>query len=160
MHSPPGPGSLRSVDVVFTERADGIIDASVSPELGLFSEALVDSVSSRAPRGARHAGLSTYWIDRTEDAARNAAATGDAQPFAAGNATYLRLEGEMVVANWEWDFDDESGSQALPLNEFLEILAAWRRRVIDSGGVHGSDAALIDRDPPTPRDPAEGTTGR
>jgi hypothetical protein len=93
-------GHSALVEVQFTDRPDGIIDAAIGPELGLFNEALIDAVSSRAPRGARHAGLSTYWIDRTEDAARRAAANGDREPFASGNATYLRLDGQTVIANW------------------------------------------------------------
>ncbi len=111
----------------FTVRPDGIIEAHVGSDESLLDHALNDAVSSRAPRGAASQGLSTYWIDRTEQALRRAIADGLDEPFASGNATYLRLDGDRVVAAYDFDPEEQEG-ESLPLDEFLSILTEWRRR--------------------------------
>ena len=47
-------------------RDDGIIEVEAGVPGGILDHALNDAVTSSAPTGARHPGLSTYWIDRTE----------------------------------------------------------------------------------------------
>jgi hypothetical protein len=127
----------------FEVRADGIIEMHVDPAHGAMDEALNDAVTSRAPRGAVRQGLSTYWIDRTEERLLRARHQGLAAPFASGDAWYLRLEGDTVVAASDYDEPREGHSETMPLEKFLDLLAAWRDRVIGAGGVSGSEAARI-----------------
>lgn len=141
------------MNLTFSVRTDGIIDVSLGDEWRLFNQALEDSVSSRAPRGAHRPGLSTYWIDRTEAAVQAAAAEGSTDPFASGNVTFLRLNGDAVVA--AFDFDPEGGDvEEIPLEDFLALLKEWRKRVIDAGGTHGVDAQLGTEPTPRPLGPA------
>ena len=133
-------GTLHEVEVDFVVRPDGIIEAHVEPRGGLLDEALNDAISSRAPRGAVHQGLSTYWIDRTEALARRNAENQVSDPFASGNVTYLRLDGDRVVAGYDFDRDEEN-ADALTFEEFLDLLSAWRERVTEAGGVSGPEAA-------------------
>jgi hypothetical protein len=130
------------VEVTFAQRPDGIIEASLGAEMPTFSHALNDAVSSRAPRGAARAGLSTYWIDRVERDARAALANGSSAPFASGNVTVLYVVEGRVHASFEFD-DEGSEAESLTVCDFFDLLAAWRQRVIDSGGVHGDEAALL-----------------
>jgi hypothetical protein len=58
------------VAVRFTVQHDGMIEAHVGSDGGLVTLALNDAVGSRAPRGAVHQGLSTFWIDRAESGVR------------------------------------------------------------------------------------------
>jgi hypothetical protein len=55
------------IDWQYTDRDDGIIEVDLGPEWPGFTEALNDSVSTRAPKG-HPPGLSTYWIDRVLEA--------------------------------------------------------------------------------------------
>jgi hypothetical protein len=130
------------VNFAFTVRGDGIIEAHAGSGDGLLDHARNDALSSRAPRGASSEGLSTYWIDRTEEALRRAIAEGHEKPFASGNATYLRLDGDHVVAAYDFDPDEREG-ELLPLGEFLSLLNEWRRRVVEAGGVSGQAAARM-----------------
>jgi hypothetical protein len=123
----------------FTARDDGVIDATVGSEHLLMNHALEDAVSSRAPRGAAHPGLSTYWIDRAENRLRSAVETQSSDPFATGNVTWLRLDGDSVVAGYEFD-PDEQGGDSIPLNDFLVLLAEWRKVVVEAGGASGAAA--------------------
>jgi hypothetical protein len=127
--------------VTFTQRRDGIIEASLA-EMPMFSHALNDSVSSRAPRGAVHTGLSAYWIDRVERDARAALAAGSSAPFASGNITVFYVIQDRVQASLEFD-DEGSEAESVTVGDFFDLLDAWRQRVIDSGGVHGDEAALL-----------------
>src|SRR4051812_12233549 len=113
------------------------------------SDALNDAVSSRAPRGAIHPGLSTYWIDRAEQSVRRAAEERSAEPFASGNVWFFRLEGDQVVA--AYDFDPEANADTLTLDDVLTLLAEWRTAVISAGGVSGEAAAALS--PERPRRP-------
>ena len=91
------------MDLSFTHLPDGVIEISVGRSDGLFTMAMNDSVSSRAPRGSATPGLSTYWIDRVEAAAQSAREHRSAEPFASGNVTYLRLDGDEVIAAFDFD---------------------------------------------------------
>jgi hypothetical protein len=130
------------VEVTFAQRLDGIIEAALGEDLPTFSHALNDAVSSRAPRGAVHAGLSTYWIDRVDRDARAAIAAGSSAPFASGNVTVLYVIEDRVHASLEFD-DLGSEAESVTVDDFFHILDEWRQRVIDSGGVHGDKAALL-----------------
>lgn len=126
----------------FTRRDDGIIEAHVASGEGVLDHALNDAVSSRAPRGASHQGLSTYWIDHAKNALRHAKEHGLDGPFASGNVTYLRLDRDRVVAGYEFD-PDEDEAETLPVEEFLALLAEWRRLIIEAGGASGDEAMLM-----------------
>ncbi len=130
--------TVPGVQFSFTRRADGIIDASVGPDHSVFNDALEDCVSSRAPRGAEP-GLSTYWIERAEHGVRQSAESGRAEPFASGNVTYLRLEGNQVVAGYDLDPEEEHADQ-IPLEAFLRLLGDWKQRVVAAGGATGPAA--------------------
>jgi hypothetical protein len=68
--------------------------------------------------------------------------------------TLLRVRSGNVVASYDFSGENEPG-EAIPLDEFLALLAQWRRRVI--AGALSSTAALPDtyRRNPLPVD--EGT---
>ena len=135
-------GQSALVEVTFAQRPDGIIEASLGEKMPTFSHALNDAVSSRAPRGAVHTGLSTYWIDRVERDARAALADESSAPFASGNITILYVIEDRVHASFEFD-DDGGQAESMTIRDFFDLLAAWRQRVIDGGGVHGAEAALL-----------------
>lgn len=140
----------------FTTRPDGIIEVHAGPGLSFFNEALNDAVSSRAPRGALRPGLSTYWIDKTEEGVRAAVADGSDTPFASGNATYLRLDHDRIVAAFDFDPEEED-TESLSVDDFLAVLAEWRQRVIDAGGASGPEAHEIgDTTKPRPMGPKAG----
>lgn len=137
----------------FTVRSDGIIEIEAGLPGGVLDAALNDAVTSRAPVGARHPGLSTYWIDRTDRALTLAINSGVSEPFASGNATYLRAEDGLVIAAFDFD-PDESGTESVAVDAFRQLLADWRQRVTDAGGVTGQDAAdLADAAAPRPIGP-------
>jgi len=81
--------------------------------------------SSLPPRGASSVGPSTYWIGVADAGARRAADTGDEKPFTGGNITLQRVIAGKVVASFDFDEDGEP-NEAMPLDDFLELLAAWR----------------------------------
>jgi hypothetical protein len=85
------------VDVTFSLRDDGRVDAHLGEGWRIFQDALDDSISSLPPRGAVGNGPSTYWVDRAKEGARNARRDGDKQPFTSGNITLLRVVGDAVA---------------------------------------------------------------
>ena len=115
----------------FSVRDDLQVDAHLGPEWPVFDHALGDSISSLPPRGAPGNGPSTYWIDQAQEGAVKAHRAEDTKPFLWGNITVLHVECDTVVAKYDYDEDDEPG-EALPLEDFLELLAEWRTRVQDS----------------------------
>jgi hypothetical protein len=109
----------------FTVREDGIIEADLGMEWVGFTEALNDSVGTRAPRG-HTPGLSTYWIDRTLDALHKASGPGTV--IASGNAGELVLDQEHVVARSQYEaWDDER----MHSDEFEAGLRAWRKTMVE-----------------------------
>jgi hypothetical protein len=111
------------VQVRFTRRDDGVIDLDLGPEWRAFTEALLDAVTTRAPRGSDGVNPSTYWIDQTLSALNTAQ---DKAVIASGNATDLLVEGTQVVAHAQYDtFDD----QRMPKEHFVTILTRWRAEV-------------------------------
>ncbi len=125
------PRIISWMEFVFSIRDDGQVDASLGPGWPLFNEALADSVSSLPPRGATGSGPSTYWIDIAERGAIRAAESGDVAPFNWGNMTLLRVRSGNVIASYDFSGENEPG-EAVPLDEFLALLAQWRQRVIAS----------------------------
>jgi hypothetical protein len=87
-------------------------------------------------------GLSTYWIDRADEGVRRASSGALTEPFASGNVTYLRLQGDEVVAAFDFD-PDEGEADSIPLDDFLALLREWRRRVVDAGGASGVEAQQL-----------------
>lgn len=116
------------VDVTFSVRDDLQVDAHLGPEWPVFDHALGDSISSLPPRGAAGNGPSTYWIDEAENSALKAHRTGETKPFLWGNITVLQVVGDTVVAKYDYAEDDEPG-EALPMEDFLGLLAEWRSRI-------------------------------
>lgn len=119
-------------DLTFATRGDGQIDAHLGDPWTVFDHALGDAISSLPPRGATGSGPSTYWIDVAEKGARWASTAGDTRPFIWGNVTYLRFEGRDVIAAYEFD-PDENDAESMPLDDFLGLLAEWRKRVLAAG---------------------------
>ena len=119
------------IEVTFSVRQDGQVDALLGDEWPIFNEALGDSISSLPPRGAPGNGPSTYWIDVAEAGARRAAETSDDAPFTGGNITELRVRDGLVIARYDFAEPDEP-VDALPLDDFLELLSRWRERVVES----------------------------
>ena len=101
------------MQVSFSVRGEGQVDAHVDDGLPVLNKALSDSISSLPPRGARGHGPSTYWIDQAAAGALLAAQSGDERPFLWGNLAVLRLLGGFVVANYDYDEDGEPGD-AIP----------------------------------------------
>jgi hypothetical protein len=120
-----------TLELRFTNRPNGTIGIMVPSAKNVFNTALDDAVSTLAPRGALVGGLSTYWIDRATEGALNSQAAGSTEPFASGNVTYLRVDGQRVVAAYDFD-PDEKDAASLPFGDFLALLSEWRLRVVDA----------------------------
>ncbi len=129
------------MDVRFSRRTDGQVDATLGDGWMVFNEALADAVSSLPPRGERGVGPSTYWIDLSEAQARRSATEGELAPFVSGNITYLRVQGDLVIAAYDFD-PEESEAESMPLSVFLGILGQWRTEVLASR--HGAGEVLPD----------------
>lgn len=115
----------------FSTTTDGLIDASLGPDFPLFDQALADSVSSRPPRGYPQDGPSTYWIDRAEQGALDAASAGDERPFVSGNITILFVSDGNVIANYDYAQEEGEAGESISLDEFLSIMRQWRARVLN-----------------------------
>jgi hypothetical protein len=121
-------GHHQNMDLEFSVRADGQVDLKLGTSWPIFNEALSDSISSLPPRGAEGDGPSTYWIDVAEAGVLRAVETGDTRPFTGGNVTLLKLEGDQVVATF--DFSDDEPRESMPVEDFLDLLREWRRRIV------------------------------
>lgn len=125
------------MDVRFTVRDDGQVDAALIGDWDLFNEALGDSISSLPPRGAAGAGPSTYWIDVARQGALRAREANDDRPFTGGNITLLRMTGGRVEARYDFADEDEAG-QFMDFDDFVSLLAEWRMRVEARAGTSDS----------------------
>lgn len=119
------------MEVTFSVREDGQIDARLEGGWPTFNLALQDSISSLPPRGASGVGPSTYWIDVAANGARQAAASGDERPFAWGNITQLRVRAGRVLASLDID-DPTDEDESISLDDFVGLLSAWRGEVLAS----------------------------
>jgi len=119
------------VDVTFSAREDGQVDAHLVGNWRLFQDALDDSISSLPPRGVPGNGPSTYWIDHAEHGTVAAHDRRDDRPFTGGNITRLSVRGDRIVASYDFNEEDELG-QEMPLADLLALLGEWRRRVVEA----------------------------
>jgi hypothetical protein len=114
------------MDARFSRRTDGVIDVDLGPEWVGLTEALMDAVTTRAPRGSDGINPSTYWIDRTMARLMDAQ---DGSIVASGNATDLISAGNEVVAHSQYDtFADQS----VPRADLVYVLNRWRAEVTTS----------------------------
>ena len=114
----------------FTVTNQGLVDVTVDDNLSLLSEALKDSIGTRPPRGAPQDGPSTYWIDHAVTYLEARIQDGGREPFASGNATYLQLRNGVVEARYDFDAEEDEILDAVPADEFLALLRAWRESVL------------------------------
>jgi hypothetical protein len=124
----------------FTVSNDGLVEVVVADGLPLMKAALQDSLSSHPPQGAPQDGPSTYWIDKTLRHLEARLEDGGEEPIASGNATYLQLRHGLVEARYVFDPEDAPDFDAVPAEEVLALLQAWRRRILMSIGPRASDA--------------------
>lgn len=95
------------------------------------TEALLDAVTSRAPRGSDGRNPSTYWIDGCLAALLASGDDSSEVLLVNGNITELWRVGDLVVARSVVNhFDDE----AMPRRDFVAVLEAWRRQVLAALG--------------------------
>lgn len=117
------------MEVIFSVREDGQVDASLGDDWPIFNDALADSISSLPPRGAPGVGPFTYWIVVAREGALRAAERGDDRPFIWGNFTELLVREGSVVARYDYADPDEP-VDSLPLGDFLQLLDLWRDRIV------------------------------
>ncbi|MFD6072570.1 YacL family protein [Amycolatopsis lurida] len=114
----------------FTVDAEGLVAVALSADLPLMGEALQDSIGTHPPVGAAKGGPSTYWIDEALKGLRARIEDDSDEPFASGNMTYLRAGHGVVEARYDYAPDDDQLVDAVPVDEFVDLLGAWRRRVL------------------------------
>jgi hypothetical protein len=109
----------------FARRDDRVIDVELGDGLRLFTEALLDAVSTRAPKGSDGINPSTYWIDRT------LATLYESKPdatglIATGNAWDLIVENADIVARSQYEVGEP---ERLSVEQFIDTLVRWRDEV-------------------------------
>ena len=109
----------------------GFVTVSLDEDLPVLSDALEDSLGTRPPRGAPQDGPSTYWLDGAIAHLRERVESGNAEPFASGNATYLQLRQGRVEARYDYDPPDSDIVSTVAASEFLALLVEWRQRVVE-----------------------------
>lgn len=114
----------------FTVSNEGLVEVALADDLPYMSHALEDSLGTRPPRGAPQDGPSTYWIDTTLAQLNGRMIDGGADPIASGNITYLIVRDGSVQARLDIDSDDDDNYDAVPVEDFLALLRAWRSRVM------------------------------
>jgi hypothetical protein len=126
----------------FSTRPDGVVDLDLGPEWKSMSEALLDAVASRAPRGSDGRNPSTYWIDRCLSALLASGADSSEVRLLNGNITELWRVGDLVVARSVVNhFDD----QAMPRLDFVAVLEAWIDAELDRWGQERGGSWAITR---------------
>jgi hypothetical protein len=141
--------AVSMVEVSFSTRDDGQVDAWIGPGRPALQEALHDSISSLPPRGALHNGPSTYWIDHAERGAHRALETADERPFAYGNSTVLILRRDQVEGRYIYSEPDEAGD-VMPVGDFFTLLAKWRERVEETAAKSTTQLSETYRRNPVP----------
>jgi hypothetical protein len=119
------------MDFEFVVSDEGLVDVLLADDLPILSDALSDSLGTRAPRGAPQDGPSTYWIDNALAHLHARLEDSQEDPFASGNATYLALKQGVVEARYDYDEVDSGHVDAVPPQEFLDLLEAWRAKVME-----------------------------
>lgn len=115
----------------FATTAGGFVEVALDDDLPVLADALDDSLGTRPPRGAPQDGPSTYWLDNAITRLRERMESGNTEPFASGNVTYLNLQGRRVEARYDYDPVDSDIVDAVPAEDFLTFLVEWRRRVVE-----------------------------
>jgi hypothetical protein len=115
----------------FTVSDAGLVEVTLADDLPYLRHALEDSLGTRPPRGAPQDGPSTYWIDTTLAQLNDRAIDGGTDPIAAGNITYLIVRDGSVQARLDVDSDEDDNYDAVPIEDFLALLRAWRTRVME-----------------------------
>ena len=131
------------VEYTFIVKDRNSVELVLADDLPLLQEALRDSISTHPPQGAAQDGPSTYWIDRALTYLRYRLEDGGKEELASGNATYLQVRNGMAEARWEFDVEDSETFDAVPGEELVELLQAWRDRVL-------KESATADRRVPPP----------
>lgn len=138
---PQGVGAVRAdpghyanlvgMEVTFTHRPDGGVDARVVGGVSLFDEVFADCINATAPSGAPMPHLpSTYWIDRARARTLAAIENPSVTPIAHGNATIVTIDNGHVVARFDFDPEPDTAGEAIPVDQFIEILDRWRDHVL------------------------------
>ncbi len=115
---------ILAVNPTFSRRDDHVIDVDLGDSHRWFTEALLDAVSTRAPRGSDGVNPSTYWIDRTLTSLSN----GEGGRIAGGNAWDLLVENGSVVARSQYAVAEP---ERVPVDDFIDTLTQWRQEVIN-----------------------------
>ena len=110
---------------------EGLVDVAIGDDLPILADALQDSVGSRPPRDAPQDGPSTYWVDSALTGLRARLEDAGEEPFTSGNETYLQLKEGLVEARYDYDAADSPYVDAVPADELLHLLEAWRRRILE-----------------------------
>lgn len=111
------------MDLHFSRRQDSVIDVDLGPGWDAITTTLLDSVTTRAPRGSNGINPSTYWIDQSLTVLEEGS---EGAIVASGNSTEFILRGDTVVAHAQYEtFED----QAIPVDELREVLKRWRAEV-------------------------------
>jgi hypothetical protein len=111
------------VHATFPRREDRVIDLDLGDGLRWFTEALLDAVSTRAPRGSDGINPSSYWIDRTLAELEST----NSGVIASGNAWDLLIEDGDVVARSQYAVVEP---ERVPVAEFVATLEQWRDEVV------------------------------
>jgi len=112
------------------------VDLVLTDDLPVLREALADCISTHPPSGADDR-PSTYWIDRALRYLESRVEDGGKEPLASGCCTYLQVREGLVEARYEFGVEDDELCDAVPAEELLELLRAWRVRVLEvSPGAH------------------------
>lgn len=119
---------MSGVNPRFPRREDEVIDIDLGDEHRWLTEALLDAVTTRAPRGSDGVNPSTYWIDRTLRSLEE----GD-ERIASGNAWDLLVESGHVVAQSQYGMAEPV---RVRVDDFVDTLDRWRQEVIKDREKH------------------------
>ncbi len=129
----------------FVETREGLVDAVLDGVKPILAHAMTDSLGTRPPRGAPQDGPSTYWLDYALTQLRARLEDSRETPFASGNVTYLALKDGAVEIRYDYDPPDSEYVDTIDAEELIELLEAWRSRVLEL------DPEAERRIPPPPR---------
>jgi hypothetical protein len=133
------------VEYTFIVKDRNSVELVLADDLPLLQEALRDCISTHPPQGAAQDGPSTYWLDRALTYLQYRLEDGGKEPLASGNATYLQVRNGMAEARYEFGLEDDEEFDAVPGEELLALLTAWRQRVLQES------ATADKRVPPPPK---------